>query len=346
MRPTSPSRPAAVVVALALSVVACGGPAAPAAPTGDGWGFSPVPGESPTASQPVPSPGPSSAPDDPAATAPADVTAAALMVSTSVWADGGPVLVALVGEDGSSAVGPSATAAVAMTPVDGSGPTVRADAIVVASEGSDREVVYAEIAPGRSGRWRLDVEAVDAGRTIRATTEVDVFDSGTTPRIGTRAPEVTTPTLADVGGTIGLVTTDPQPDPRLSTRSTADARAGRLPYVLVIDSWRFRVSTACGRAIPLARYLADKWGDAVVFVHLEPFHYSLVSTTPVLDPPDATPRLTSIAKAWGMGEGPWPLEAMPWAFVVDGDGVVRSKVTGVFGTDEIDLVLTRIATEA
>lgn len=333
-----PLRPLSPVLAIALAVTACAGPAGRADPTSDGsWGFSPAP---------VGTPSPTSPSAEPSTAAPTDApdeTAAALMVSTAVWADGGPVLVAVVGEDGSSAVGPGATASIAMTPLDGSGPTIRADAVIVASEGSDREVVYADLAPGRTGRWRLDVEAIDTGRTIRATTEVDVLDSGATPRVGTRAPDVTTPTLADVGGTIALVTTDPQPDPRLSTRSVADARTARLPYVLVIDSWRFRVSTACGRAIPLARYLADKWGDAVVFVHLEPFHYSLVSTTPVLDTPDGTARLTPIAQAWGMGEGPWPLEAMPWAFVVDGDGVVRSKVTGVFGTDEIDLVLTRIA---
>jgi hypothetical protein len=335
-----PLRPLALGIAVALVVAACAGPSGPAGTTPDGdWGFSPAPAG--TRSPAGPSVEPSG--DAPHTPGPADETAAALMVSTAVWADGGPVLVAVVREDGGSAIGPDATASISLTPLDGGSPTIRADAVIVASEGSEREVVYADLTPGRTGRWRLDVEAVDAGRTIRATTEVEVLESGATPRIGTRAPDVTTPTVADVGGTIALVTTDPQPDPRLSTRSIADARSARLPYVLVIDSWRFRVSTACGRAIPLARYLADKWGDAVVFVHLEPFHYSLVSTTPVLDSPDGTPRLTPIAQAWGMGEGPWPLEAMPWAFVVDGDGVVRSKVTGVFGTDEIDLVLTRIA---
>jgi hypothetical protein len=34
---------------------------------------------------------------------------------------------------------------------------------------------------------------------------------------------------------------------------------------------------------------------------------------------------------------------VPWAFVVDGQGVVRAKVQGVFGTDEIDVVLAAIA---
>ncbi len=338
------SRLAALGLTVVTTLAACSGPAGPATPAGDaGWEFSPVPGGSAAPSQAAPSAVPSPEGSGTSGPAPEGETASVLMVSTAVWADGGPVMVALVGDGGGSLIGPGASASVSMTPLDGSGPPVRAGAVVVASEGSDREVLYAELTPGRTGRWRLDVEAVDEGRTIRASTEVDVLGSGATPRIGTRAPDVTTPTLADVGGTIALVTTDPQPDPRLSTRSTAEARSSRLPYVLVIDSWRFRVSTACGLAIPLARYLADKWGDDVVFVHLEPFHYSLVSTTPVLDTPDGTPRLNPTSKAWGMGEGPWPLEAMPWAFVVDGDGIVRSKVTGVFGTDEIDLVLTRIA---
>ena len=38
----------------------------------------------------------------------------------------------------------------------------------------------------------------------------------------------------------------------------ADALAAGKPYVLVIDSNRFRVSPACGRAITMIRYLLDR----------------------------------------------------------------------------------------
>ena len=47
----------------------------------------------------------------------------------------------------------------------------------------------------------------------------------------------------------GLLATRKRP-----TRSTADLLAAHTPFVLVIDSVRFRVSPACGKAVGIARY--------------------------------------------------------------------------------------------
>jgi len=33
---------------------------------------------------------------------------------------------------------------------------------------------------------------------------------------------------------------------------------------------------------------------------------------------------------------------MPWIFVVDGDGTVRAKYTGLVGTADIDVILTQV----
>src|SRR5206468_11392459 len=68
------------------------------------------------------------------------------------------------------------------------------------------------------------------------------------------------------------ISTLAQSDPRLYQLSTADARAAHRPYVIVIDSARFKVSPACGRALSMIRYLIDRWPD-VTFIHREPFPY-------------------------------------------------------------------------
>ena len=91
--------------------------------------------------------------------------------------------------------------------------------------------------------------------------------------VGGPAPDVDTPTLADAGGNLLAISTQPQSDVRLYQSSTADARAAGRPYVLVIDSARFKVSPACGRAISMVRYLIDRWRGDVAFIHLEPFPY-------------------------------------------------------------------------
>jgi hypothetical protein len=34
---------------------------------------------------------------------------------------------------------------------------------------------------------------------------------------------------------------------------------------------------------------------------------------------------------------------MPWVFVVDGNGIVRSKSEGVMGSDDVDVIVSMIA---
>ena len=92
----------------------------------------------------------------------------------------------------------------------------------------------------------------------------------------------------------------------------------------------------------MARYLLDRWRD-VAFIHLEPYRYSVVADTPVLDGSLQTPILTDPAAAWGVGGDPWGPRSMPWVFVVDGDGTVRAKYQGVMGTDDVDVILALIS---
>ena len=138
------------------------------------------------------------------------------------------------------------------------------------------------------------------------------------------------------------VTTDPAPDLRLSRTSTVDALAAHQPFVLVADSAKFKVTSACGRALVMARYLVDRWPDDA-FIHVEPLRYDVVTDTPVLVGSLASPTLTDAAAAWGLAGSPWGATSMPWIFIVDGHGIVRAKAEGVFGTDDVDVILALIA---
>jgi protein SCO1/2 len=290
-----------------------------------------------------PSPTPSATPSPSAST---DATALPVdgarpvVVSTAVWAGRTPVVLSLL--DGADAPIDltGATATVTLAALDGTpaGPAVGAR--IVRPPGLGRDYLLADLDIPSAGRWRLDVAAATTGGPRGGSTEVTALDPGYTPAIGEPAPDVRTPTVADVTA-LAAITTDPQPDKRLSETSTADARASGTPYVLVLDSYRFRVSPACGRAIGMARYMADRWRD-VAFIHLEPYVYSLVSGTPVLEGDLTDPVIAPLARSWGIGEGPWGAISVPWVFVVDADGIVRSKVTGVFGTEEIDVLLAAI----
>jgi len=111
--------------------------------------------------------------------------------------------------------------------------------------------------------------------------------------------------------------------------------------VLVVDSSRFRVSPACGRALVMTRYLLDRWPDAT-FIHLEPFDYQIITEEPVLSGTLTDPPLNRYSRAFGLGPAPWPGTAMPWIFVVDGQGIVRAKYTGIIGSADVDVMLSLI----
>jgi protein SCO1/2 len=304
--------------------------------------------ETPVSSSAPATPLPTTAPQTPAASptpgaaSPTPAPGAWLIpmvVSSSVWAGGGsPVILKVSDAAGAALPDTVAIRARAVSLTDGTPAGPEATAVAVRPQGETSLYYVVSLDFPSAGTWRIDVTA-STGET--GSVPVSVLDPGATKRIGEPAPDVRTPTLADVGGDPLAVTTNPQPDLRLSQTSTADARAAGKPYVLVIDSARFKVSTACGRALTMIRYLLDRWPD-VAFIHLEPFVYSIVTSEPALDGDIANPPLNSWTRAWGIGDATWTALDMPWVFVVDGSGIVRAKYTGIVGSADVDVIISLI----
>jgi hypothetical protein len=208
--------------------------------------------------------------------------------------------------------------------------------------GLDTVSYVASVSIPTPGWWRIAVTATPGALPLTGSTDVAVLDPGGTAAIGAAAPSIHSPDLADVGNDVRQLSTDPLPDLRLYRTSTTDALANHQPFVLVLDSTKFRVTSACGKAVVLARYLQDRW-PAVAFVHHEPYQYTVVTDTPVLTGSLGDPSLTDVASAWGIGGSPWGALTMPWVFVVDGNGIVRAKYQGVMGSDDVDVILSLIA---
>ena len=290
----------------------------------------------------APSIAPTTIPSNATAT-PSSVVATLLpeIVSTSIWAEpGDPVILRVVDSNGTKLDG-SVPLSVQLTQVDGTpvGSPVTASALL--PEGAKQHSFVAPMDIPAAGAWKLRVTAGQSTGdiTIRA------LDPGGSLPIGGPAPDIDTPTLDDVAGVVRAVTTQPNPDLRLSTQSTADARAMGKPYVIVIDSARFKVSPECGRALTMIRFLLDRWGEEAAFIHLEPFEYQVITEEPVLSGSLTDPPLNKFSRAFGLGDATWPGTKMPWIFVVDGNGTVRAKYTGIVGSADVDVILTQIKAE-
>jgi protein SCO1/2 len=297
----------------------------------------PVGSLTPTSTHPSPAPTGTAAP-----TEPAEVPELAVeVVSSSVWAGGAsPAILALSGPGGPIA-DPHASVTVTLTSPDGAPSGVPTAAVAVQPPGETAVSYVVTLDIPTTGWWGLAVTAVSDGVTMAGATSVSALDPGSTAGLGRPAPSIATPTLDDVGGDALRITTDPLPDLRLSQVSTATALANGQPFVLIIDSARFKITTACGKALSLAKFMVDRWPD-VPFVHLEPFAYDVVTDTPVLEGSLADPTLVPAAAAWGIGDAPWGASSMPWAFVVDGHGTVRAKYEGILGSDDLDVIIAMV----
>jgi len=300
----------------------------------------------PSAGAPTPTPSsrattsPTTSPAAPAPSAVADLGVE--IASSSIWVGGAsPVIFALTGPEG-RLKDVAARVTVQVTGADGrtSGFAVTATAVLPPGVPAVSYVAFVDLPS--PGWWGLVVTAATGGATRTGTTSVSALDPGTTAALGARAPDVRTPTLDDVGGVALRITTDPLPDLRLSRTSTVDALSAGGPFVLIVDSARFKVTPACGKALSLAKYLVDRW-PAVPFIHLEPYRYDVITNSAVLQGSLEAPALVPAADAWGVGGSPWGVGSMPWVFIVDGDGTVIAKYQGVVGSDDIDVIVSLLA---
>jgi protein SCO1/2 len=312
----------------------------------------PAPSLSPGQLTPTPLAGPTVAPSPPASPSaspgaspsPSPVVGALrpTVVSSAVWAGGrSPVILTLDGPAGPLADKTLVVTAQLETP-DRQPVGDPVTAVGVTPPYEDRVLYVPTIDVPAPGAWWLTVGTTVDGTTLSGSVALTALDPGTSAALGAAAPTARTPTLADVGGDHWAVSTDPSPELRLYQRSTTDALADHAPFVLVVDSVRFRVSPTCGKAVVLARSLIDRW-PAATFIHVEPYTYAVVSETPVLEGDLSDPPLNEIASAWGLGGSPWGSRFMPWVFIVDGGGIVRAKYQGVIGSDDLDVILSLIA---
>ena len=74
----------------------------------------------------------------------------------------------------------------------------------------------------------------------------DVLDRSPVVSVGDPAPSVKTPTLADVGGDVAKISSDPTPVKRFYETSEDAALAAKKPFVLIFATPKFCQTATCG----------------------------------------------------------------------------------------------------
>lgn len=249
-------------------------------------------------------------------------------------------LIGLLDASGMKPIGvPQIALQVAFTDLarSGSPPTIPATParFVWAIQG-ERGIYVVDVDFPNAGDWAAAVSATGGGITAGTVeTRFQVHQEGSAIPIGGRAPAAKTPTLADVGGDVKQLSTDPSPDPAFYATSVDTALASHEPFVLVFATPAFCTSAQCGPTLDGVKAVAT--GEpGVTFINVEPYRLAFADgqLQPVLDASGQLQVVDSV-KAWG-------IVSEPWVFVVDRDGIVRGSFEGVLSPDELKTAIDAV----
>jgi hypothetical protein len=187
------------------------------------------------------------------------------------------------------------------------------------------KVVYvATVELDREGNWDL-VAVFRDGTSYTATLipTIEVGGSKQIPTVGERAPRIHTPTVSDVGGDLGQIDTRTPHDDMHKVDFTDVL--GKEPVVLLFATPALCESRVCGPVVDVAQQVEQEAGDGVNFIHMEVFNNNNASD-------GYRPQLLEFG-----------LRTEPWAFVIDGEGVVRSRIQGAFSPSELEDAVRQVA---
>ncbi|MBS1679059.1 MAG: hypothetical protein JST08_16915 [Actinobacteria bacterium] len=142
------------------------------------------------------------------------------------------------------------------------------------------------------------------------------------PKVGERPPKIETLTAADVGNDLEKIDTRVPPD-QMHKVNFAEV-LGKKPIVLVFATPALCQSRVCGPVVDVAQQVADKYEPKADFIHQEVYVEN-----------EKSKGLRPQLKAFHL-----PTE--PWTYLIDANGVVRDRLSGAYGVDELEEAMSTI----
>jgi hypothetical protein len=142
------------------------------------------------------------------------------------------------------------------------------------------------------------------------------------PKVGERPPKITTLTAADVGNDLEKIDTRVPPD-QMHKVDFAEV-LGKKPIVLVFATPALCQSRVCGPVVDVAQQVADKYEPEADFIHQEVY----------VD--------NEIAKGLRPQLKAFHLPTEPWTYLIGADGVIKDRLSGAYGVDELEEAMRTI----
>jgi hypothetical protein len=142
------------------------------------------------------------------------------------------------------------------------------------------------------------------------------------PKVGERPPKIDTLTAADVGNDLEKIDTRVPPD-QMHKVNFAEV-LGKKPIVLVFATPALCQSRVCGPVVDVAQQVADKFEPRADFIHQEVYNENEISK-------GLRPQLKA-----------FHLPTEPWTYLIGRDGVIKDRLSGAYGVDELEEAMQSI----
>ena len=186
-------------------------------------------------------------------------------------------------------------------------------------------IYAAQLTFDKPGNWRLDITATRPnGDHGVMPVPILVVANPTVPGVGQAAPQSNNPTAATTD--VSLIDTGQPPDD-MHQLSIAQSIAEHKPTLVIFASPAFCTSATCGPEVKVVQSLEPAYRDRVDFIHVE------IYTNYKPDPAkrQVAPTVTE-----------WRLQTEPWIFLIDSGGIIKTRIEGAAGADEVKAALDKL----
>jgi hypothetical protein len=180
----------------------------------------------------------------------------------------------------------------------------------------------ADVPFDRPGLWEIEFDVSTGDETVPFL--VDVLRAPTTVAAGDVAPLIATPTSNETP--IEDLTTDSSPTSSLYEMSLDEAFTNGRQSVVIFATPAYCTSAACGPLLQQTKDAAAMFDD-VNFIHVEVYSgFNEAGFQPDVE------HLVPAVEAF-------KLPSEPWIFVIDENGVVKTRLEGVVGEGELEAAI-------
>lgn len=174
----------------------------------------------------------------------------------------------------------------------------------------------------RKGPWVAIAMLKGEGGLEVSRVPSPVVSDGPVPQVGEKAPLIHTPTASEVGGDLTKIDTR-VPHDQMHEVDFAEA-VGKEPIVLVFATPALCQSRVCGPVVDVAQQVADEYEGKADFIHMEVYNDNDIAK-------GIRPQLQA-----------YHLPTEPWTFLIDRQGVVRERLEGAYGVEELEAAMRSI----